>query len=343
MTFARYLGYRLKSSAFRNIALSLLPAVAVMYKTADENPYYPNAGEIWEYKCSCELHLPATVLFAFAVIIPILENACLKERRDLDLLYSMPIKRGGLALAHYLCGYIQLVFIYSVTFFSYWLYLGVHTDYYSLQWLALYYPCSLLAGLIIYSVIAFVFNEANTLFDGIVFSLIWVFAAYVLIRALLFNLDSHLPDKLYFSYIRTAQSFELSAPIENLNYIFRALIQTNRNPISEFKLSNYASELKCIALWGGAGIASAFGYFFGFFRKGAQKAGEISSSPFGYRLLIPLVGFSLISIYNYTDILPIFILIAMYAGYIVYRRSFKIKLADYLMLALAALIPLFKL
>ena len=62
--------------------------------------------------------------------------------------------------------------------------------------------------------------------------------------------------------------------------------------------------------------------------KSLEKAGEISNSPFGYKLLIPLYGYSLLMMYENIDFMTILIFIAMVIGYIVYRRSFKLKTSD---------------
>ena len=81
-------------------------------------------------------------------------------------------------------------------------------------------------------------------------------------------------------------------------------------------------------VWGAIGIAAAVGYFVTFVKKGAEKAGEISNSWFGYKLLIPLYGYSLLLQYDSLDFMTVAICILMVIGYVVYRRGFKLKLSD---------------
>lgn len=86
-------------------------------------------------------------------------------------------------------------------------------------------------------------------------------------------------------------------------------------------------------VWGAIGIASAVGYVVAFVKKGAEKAGEISSSLFGYKLLIPIYGYSLLMLFDWLefdslDFMVVLIFIAMVIGYIIYRRSFRLKASD---------------
>ena len=62
----------------------------------------------------------------------------------------------------------------------------------------------------------------------------------------------------------------------------------------------------------------------------AEKAGGISDSFFGYRVLIPLYGCILIAMngLNIDGVFLTFVLVAMVVAYFVYRRSFRIKYAD---------------
>ena len=107
-----------------------------------------------------------------------------------------------------------------------------------------------------------------------------------------------------------------------------------------FEVAKEYSEMwYMFVAWGALGVASAVGYFITFVRKGAEKAGEISSSWFGYRLLIPIYGYSLLLEYNYLDFMTVVIFALMIIGYIIYRRGFKLKVSDYIVTACG--IPVF--
>ncbi len=338
MTFTKYLGYRLKCSAFRNIALSLFPAIAVLYETARENPYSQMGNDLLIYKSHTDLGHAATVFFIFAFFIPIFENQCFKIRRDTDFLYSMPLTRLKLTAANYLSGFIQVAFTSSVTFFSAWLYLAIHTDYYDLRPMPLYYLSLLAIGLAIYSVMMFIFNEANTTLDGVIFCALWVIAPSVFMEGVLYRLDRYFAVENYSEIVSGGNLFLLP---QNLWSLFAYSIQTNRGDNSY--IPDLTAESRAVAVWCAVGILCAAAYFFRMTHKGAQFAGEISDSWFGYKLLIPLWGFSLIASRYYNDITPVFILVGMFIAYVLYRRSLKFKLPDYIILGIGALLPLFKL
>ena len=94
-------------------------------------------------------------------------------------------------------------------------------------------------------------------------------------------------------------------------------------------------------LWAVIGVASAVGYFVSFMQKGAEKAGEISDSWFGYKLLIPLCGYSLMLLLGEVDFIVMLIIFAlMVVGYIVYRRSFRFKVSDYIFAGIGFLVAM---
>ena len=79
-------------------------------------------------------------------------------------------------------------------------------------------------------------------------------------------------------------------------------------------------------VWVGIYASCAYGYFSSFVRRGAEKAGEISESPFGYKFLIPFYGVCLI--FSVADVILVFILPLMFIGYVIYRRGVKLKKSD---------------
>ena len=89
-------------------------------------------------------------------------------------------------------------------------------------------------------------------------------------------------------------------------------------------------------VWGVIGIAAAVGYVVSFAKKKAEKAGEISDSLFGYRILIPIYGLGLIfemRSLSGLNILSLLSWILMIVGYIICRRGFKFKTSDIVIMA----------
>ena len=342
--FTRYLRYRLEQSALRTLVFTALAVILSQSVISDAIRYldveavgYVDSG----------IYILAVVMGVVCTIIPILENMGFKNRRNLDTLYFFPIKREKMALTHFLGGFIQVAFIYTVTFAVASIYLIANTDFFNLYYLLPYYFLSLLLGFVIYSFFSFIFIQANTVADGSLMSLLWAFAPwvalyalYALTRPLYFEEGNVASYGLALAYSCLTEWGIVYAPINNMTVIFQSLIEVNQSGWNEFTYAGiYLSQFYCFIIWGVVGIACAIGYFVTFARKGANKAGEISDSFVGYRLLIPLYGYSLIYMIGSIEIVTVLVFVMMIIGYIVYRRTFRLKARDIIVTALG-IIPL---
>ena len=81
-------------------------------------------------------------------------------------------------------------------------------------------------------------------------------------------------------------------------------------------------------LWCIVGIICAAVYFRSFKNKRAEVLGDISDTAFGYKVLIPVGVFSMTQAFDEDIISFIFAALLGVVGYMIYRRSFKIKKND---------------
>ncbi len=340
--FGRYLAYRLKQSWLKTLVFSVLSVMFCLFTTSSGI----KAVEV-RYR-ETGIFMLAVVLGVFCTLIPMLELSGFKNRRNLDTLYFFPIKRDKMALVHYLSGAIQIFTIYTASFVSVWLFLLAKTDCFKLEYMPLYYLLSLLLGFVMYSLFMFVFGEANTVADGVLFCVLWMLIGYLVMyvaRGYLVRIIAADPTdrNIWFETNNLPEWGLVYTPINNLTVIFQDLIQVNQYEQvyynGDIYAQRYMSQIYMFFIWGAVGIAAAAGYFITFKRKGAHLAGEISSSPFGYKLLIPLYGYSLLLVWNDFDILTIIVFALMLIGYIIYRRGFKIKVRDIIFIA-CGIIPL---
>lgn len=326
-TFGRYLAYRLKHSVLKTVILALIALLitqnSVVQQATYMDPQFRSAG----------LDAQATVLFILCMLIPMLESAPFKNRRNLDTLYFFPIKRREMALATYISGFVQVITIYSITFFTAWIYLAVKTDCFALQYMLPYYLLSLLVGLATYSFFTFIFGQANTVVDGVLFCALWFVVPYwILSTVFQLGIFGDMPWRL-----RSAiQEWGLAySPINNLTVIFQDLIEVNQYIGYGDYYQSYAYYYRQLwyffVIWGAVGIASVWGYFATFVKKGAEKIGEISNSWFGYKILIPICGYCLMLLMGEITVITFAIVALMVVGYIIYRRGFRFKLSDYLL------------
>lgn len=332
--FGRYLQYRLKQSTLRTIVFTVLSVMVCLIMTSEVS-----SSTIREEYRTTGLYMLAVILGIICTLTPFLELSVFKTRRNLDTLFFFPIKRTKMALAHFLSGAMQIFTVYTVSFLSVWIYLLATTDCFKLGYMPLYYLFSLLLGGVMYSIFTFLFSEGNTVADGILFCALWVFVANLVMDVFhSYVLSAVLDRKVWFELDSLSEWGVVYAPINNLTVIFQKLIEVNRALNGDYA-NRYMGQMYMFFVWGAVGIAAAFGFFFNFKRKGAHLAGEISDSPFGYKLLIPIYGYGRLLLNIGLDILSVIIFALMLVGYFIYRRSFKIKTRDIIFIA-CGIIPL---
>lgn len=333
--FGRYLWYRLNNSALRTLVFAFL-SVGITQLTVAEC-----IGRMNVKNNETGIYILAIILGIFCTVIPILEMSGFKNRRNLDTLYFFPIKREKMALAHYVSGFIQVIFIYTVTFFSAYIHLALQTNYFELWYLAPYYFLSILIGFVMYSLFMFIFTQANTVADGVLFCGLWILLLFVLMTVVNNEMIIPLIDEKDYKALRLANHLPnwgiAYAPINNLTVIFQDLIEVNKNGENYFA-DIYRGQIYMFFVWGAVGIAAAVGYFITFLKKGAEKAGEISDSWFGYRILIPVYGYCLLILIGDIELISILVFALMIIGYVIYRRGFRLKTSDLVISALGILV-----
>jgi len=340
-SFRRYFVYRLGRALPRTIAFTVV-SVLFTWLTVTES-----ISRIYVETDETGIYMLAIILGAACTLIPIFELYEFKSRRNLDTLYFFPIKREKLALAHFLCGSVQVLVIYTVSFLSAWIHLALQTNYFKLVYMIPYYFLSLLLGAVMYSVFSFLFLQGNTITDGLLICGLWVFVLQIVVWVIRTELIyTFFKDTVLWTETSNIPSwFGIYTPINNLTVIFQDLIEVNRHSLPYYykdsRAATYLSQGYMFFIWGAAGIASAVGYFLTFVKKGAEMAGERSDSIFGYKLLIPLYGYSLLAFYSDEPIMAVLIFALMAVAFVIYRRGFKFKPCDLVVMVCGIIAMLF--
>jgi hypothetical protein len=94
--------------------------------------------------------------------------------------------------------------------------------------------------------------------------------------------------------------------------------------ISCTEISFKNEEIIALVLWTLIAVACVVGLVLCFKRQRIEDLGGISSSPFGYMSLIPIMSATLVLLSLHTALLVIF----TFVWYIVYRRGFRFKIPD---------------
>lgn len=323
--FKRYFTHRLRTTAFRTLILSIIAAVlsnAITSTSCSTGGGNSGIGTV-------------TIFIAIAaILVPMLEIYQLTQRRTLDLVFALPVTKKQLAIAHFLSGLVQYAVIGTATYVASIVAIAAKnptlvardTLPYNIGWTFPLFLLTLLGGVIIYSVVMFLFSQGNTAADGAVFA----FGAPCGFLLLCFYLDEMISSYYALNLRMDGSIIDLANPFTHLfgaYDFFCCLIEPERNDVyNGMSAMNTAS---CV-LWCILGIAAFFGFVYHVKNYRAEKAGGVSDSFFGYRVLIPLYGCILIAM-NGSDIdllFLTFVIVAMAVAYFVYRRSFRIKYAD---------------
>ncbi|MBO5357546.1 MAG: hypothetical protein J6A53_09030 [Clostridia bacterium] len=336
-SFKKYFSYQLKRSLPRLSTIALISLLITMIFTRLDLILYEN---VFLSFTDVTLALPF-IMITLCITIPILELAPFKNRRNLDTLMFLPVSRLKMSIAHYLNGLVQIVSVFLLcslyTLFyllkkinDFSLILGYVEVPFSINYFVPYVIFILLFGIAIYSIYMFVISSAGTLIDGIAFQLFYSVGLFFVALAIKNILAGFTSLKFY-----NAENFIIFDPIIDLPYHFKKLMLLEKWDLTAI---DYISFI----MWGILGIASIFGFILTFKKQKAEKIGDISTSVFGYKTLIPVLGYSMmISVDTSLDLgFQLLLILAMYVGYIIYRRSARLKKADYICLA-SSILPIF--
>lgn len=324
----RYALYHAKTTLPR-LAVIAVVSLLCMYAFFDIHIYQLEERDSFG---TCQSGTLTMILGVAATVMPILELAGFKNRRNLDTLCFLPISRMKISVVHYLNGLFQLVAIGLFCFGAAAIWLLPHVVYFNIVSLLPFCALALLCSLLIYSFFMFIFMQAETTIDGILMMLVYTFLMMILMMvvSLMDGFWQYMPDGFM------AESAFVYSPLGIVSRSYGAAIH------GETPADIDGSDVLTVVMWSVISLLSALGYFITFPRHRVEKVGGISDSFFGYRVLIPLCGFCLI--YWNGEFFPFYavILILMLTGYIIYRRSLRLCRSDLLMLAISLALYVFR-
>ncbi len=327
-SFNKYLLHRLKSSLLLTAILCVLAIIIVSSSVS----LYVGTFHEWidESKESIKIERLkidnfGSVMFilgALCTVMPVLELSGLKNKRNADAIYSLPVNRSRLALAHYVSGLIQIFAVYSCAYAT--LFIKIITSRFS-SWVTSYsaliwcYFVLLLAGISVYSIFMAIFNSANTAADGSLFIGIWsVLPALFIISAGEFG--SNTSGILSIPFIsKISEGFFFPHAALSVSDAFYNMIIGRDVEMIYFHYT---------ILWTIVGIICAAIYFRSFVKKRTEEIGDISDTVFGYKVIIPVCLFCMTQAFDEKAICALFGILMAIIGYMLYRRSFKIRRSD---------------
>lgn len=335
--FSSYFAKLIRDNRFVILLLCLLAAIITGISSVNVSTYNITSGQTGEFvqKASrLSLDVPAYIGLYAAMLSAIFSFVRFKQRRNLDMLLALPISRKAVGTAHYLFGLLTtlapLLTAYACNIAAIALKADIQTIHFG--WYALHFIGTVVYSVLFYTMYVFVFNEANTVFDGCAFVFLWHNAFY------------------WVMYARAKDSINarLLSPERFLERLTRAIEMPagGRNDDVFYWLFRDPEVVAATLGWLFLGILAGVLFAVRFGKRQYERAGEPSESIFGYNLLIPVYTVSG-ALFGYSgtpyDSLGypleiLFFFVGAFALYWIFRRGIKFKITDYVTLGFLALL-----
>lgn len=336
----KYFLYELKKSAFTIACLAVI--CTIIYLIAILTTDVRNLGNSSSYT---QLSVVAVSGGVLAFFIPFRQFDYKMKKRSADLFFALPLSHTKILTVKYLVGLIIVFAPYTAAYLIGALAVimrAIHNTIYPA-----YYPLHFLATLvpiyIIYAVSAFAYTRAGKALDGALNAICWatVLAVIALVLNLLTKKENYgggfTTD--YFHYIEYVypEYYLTFAPLATCTNYFANLISaihTNYG-YSTFSTVNTAVGF---SLTGLMGIGGTVGLFL-FERKAKfEDIEQVSRSPFGLMVMLPLFTVCISALCANSIALYILFAIAMYLVTAYYKRTLKIGNKQAVILALSLVV-----
>lgn len=276
---------------------------------------------------SNELHnyLLVIVLGLLCYIIPISNNAYLMKKNTIDYYYSLPITRRTILNINLLVGYLKIIIPFTISYI-----IGViisisKVDTLNSSLFINFYFCLVIYSLALYLFNSFIASRANTVVDSVIFVILYSFV-FILIYEMICNVSRDFDYEIY-RYLKGLRSesnmlisfyglFAYQAEYQEL--IFNQPSINEHNPWFIISLA----------------VISYILLFFFTKKDKAERAEQISTSIFGYEVLIPIYYLGLYFALSIVLEITLFIVLSvmLLTGFIIYYRKFKLPKKAYIKL-----------
>ena len=332
-TFGRYFWHRFSTTWLRLLILSIFSFCFALL-CIDTRSYYVDS---LRYHSASGYASILFILFALVIIMPAMEFKPFTSKRNIDAVFSFPLSRTKLLLAHYLNGLIHIFCAYTTSYLA--LIYETFSAFYNssnYEYLLTIYFISLSLIFAFYSFYSFLYVEANNHIDGIFFQIIWTIFPIV---STLFSRHT-LINSLCEKNVRFDPSwFSIVTPLNELSYSMDKILESTHHGSYSMYNPNFFNSAEIFFgyfFWIILGAIALIGMFLSFNRKKAENIGGISNSWFGYKVAIPVGIFMWLDLtfssvgFAWSVILGSIIATS---AYFVYRRSFKLPIYDWLILS----------
>lgn len=336
-----YFRYSLKKVFVEMLTLTVFALMTVHF-SVDQSLIYIGEGPdrmLSLIDCDVCLWVLSAILGILAVVLPLLRLSVFKSRRNVDTLYSFPLSRRKMVTVQLMVGIVEMLCAFTLSYLYFIFLYKLKAGAFHLFWLLPNYFVALAGGLILYFFVAFFFWQGNTVADGIVFVVGFAGAPVLFMMDLSEVLSTenlltpaawgfpfwHLNNTTVWFHNKVMLS-----SLENLELIGGDQVVN----AYRWEMQELSKDCHMYIVWLVVAIILASALFWLVGKSKAEKAGDISDSFLGYRTLVPFYGYSLLLIFSREGVLAfsLIIYLLMAVGYILYRRSFKLRKSDWICL-----------
>lgn len=322
----KYFLYELKNKTYTIACLAVI-ATLIYSSTILTTTFYGNSQQINQFEVNLETVFILSI--ALAVIAPIIQFNYRMSRRSVDLFYSLPVSHFKIFTVRYLVGLILVFAPYLAAYLTGALIMLIKTTdkiFYGVYYLPHFFS-SLPAIFCIYTISAFAFTRANKFIDGAIFIIFWMFVWALIAeffgKFIYYDFDTYKVSKVFSDYYMTF------APLGRLTDYFQARLVGER-----FTSTMYDDVANMAAAYTITGVTAVFAtvWLFVVSEKYTQSenAGQISDSPFGYKVMIPLFTVLALSFCDLSEpedyIMSVIIIVGSLLANALYRRTLKLGL-----------------
>jgi len=335
-TGMRYFTRHFRSSLVRLAVMVLFSSVICFYFSVTR--WHSDVREYY----SVHLSVHSLIMMILTYVLPVAEFDAFKNRRNLDLWMSSPLSRTSLIVSNIINGAVQLLITHTASgaavIIRMLLYNGDGAGL-SVYNAVVFLLMSLPVLLAVYLFNCTVFMIGNSRLDGIIFILM-----YSVLPAMLSGVVEMVKRWLVFNYEYDSDGAVRSgySVISKLAEVYSRRLEpiiTGRwvtSPASRYMLTS--RDIAWYLIWIAIGIASLVLAVVYFKRLRPEKVGGPSTNFFGYTFLLPAAGYSFLIIASTSGlIVSLLIMMAMFLGYVIFRKGFSFRLPDIVCMGIAVL------
>ncbi len=321
----KYFLYELKNKTYVIACLAVITTL-IYSSVILSNKFYGNSSQMFQFEVNLETIFALSI--ALAVIAPMIQFNYRMTKRSTDLFYSLPLSHYKIFTVRYLVGLILVFAPYLTAYLTGAIIMLIKTTdkiFYGVYYLPHFF-LSLPAIFCIYTISAFAFTRANKFIDGAIFIIFWMFV-WVLIaeffgKFIYYDFKPYKISKVFSDYYMTF------APLGRLTDYFQARLVGER--FTSIMNDDVANMAAAYTLTGVTAVFATVWLFVSEKYTQSENAGQISDSPFGYKVMIPLFTVLALSFCDLSRpenyIMVVMIIVGSLIANALYRRTLKLGL-----------------